>query len=222
MKTAIITSAIAMALASGFANAGIQYDPDFAKKYAFEQAQANASQPSTQWKNWFKNCPEPWGDNTNFINQVIRAGLAKTASPKMVYYAGQAFNSDPRWQYSKTGQSPAWQGPQAFYDYVKVNNGGKIGMNFTAQTSTKRGSVLNFKQVAVGDIIFVDWENDNKIDHTMVVTGGSTGDYTTTLVSYQSNANVSPSRDKTLSSIEQQFGGNNIYHVFRPTQYNTY
>jgi hypothetical protein len=91
-------------------------------------------------------------------------------------YAGQAFNSDPRWQYSKAEQSPAWEGPQAFFDYAKANNGGKICMNFTAQTSTKRGNGLNFEQVSVGDIIVVDWENDNKINHTMVVTGGTTSD----------------------------------------------
>jgi hypothetical protein len=92
-------------------------------------------------------------------------------------------------------------------------------MNFTKQTNDTPTTALNFSKITIGDIIFVDWTNDGSIDHTMIVTGGTTNGYSSTYVSYQSSSNTTPKKNKTLASLNAQFNYNNIFYVYRPTTY---
>lgn len=219
MKIKSFTFAVLMFF-SFFAYAeSTSYNSTFAKDYALEQALVTGYDSPDKWNYWFKDWTNYGGNCTNFANQAIRAGLVKTTNPGSIYQNNSYYNDDINWYYSHSYQSSSWKGAQEFYNYVDSHTGGVDGMNFTFQTSDSPRSSLDFSKVSIGDIIFVDWENDGNIDHTMIVTSGSTNGYSTTYVSYHSSANTTPKKNKSLQSLNTQFNYNNIFYVYRPTSY---
>ena len=195
------------------------YNSTFAKDYALEQVLVTGYDSPDKWNYWFKDWTNYGGNCTNFANQAIRAGLARATYPGTIYSLNSAYNGDNGWYYTHNVQSSSWTGAQEFYDYVSSHIGGVDGMNFTFQTSDSPYTALNFSKVAIGDVIFVDWYNDGDIDHTMIVTGRATNGYSSTYVSYQSSAETTPKRNKSLMDLNTQFNYNNIFYVYRPTSY---
>ncbi|MCP4523604.1 MAG: hypothetical protein GY828_05305 [Candidatus Gracilibacteria bacterium] len=219
MKIKSIAVALSMALSFSTFAGTTDYNSVYAKNYALAQAKVTGYDSPSKWNYWFKDWTSQGGNCTNFANQAIRAGLAETTSPKTIFNLNSTYNGDGSWYYTHSYQSSAWKGAQEFFDYANAQTGGMTGMNFTFQTSDSPTTGLSFSKVAIGDIIFVDWENDGDIDHTMIVTGGTTRGYSSTYVSYHSSSNTTPKKNKSLSSLNTQFNYNNIFYVYRPTSY---
>lgn len=114
-------------------------------------------------------------DCTNFISQAMWAG----GWTKVTGW----YQSKNVWWYNfdGTNQSFTWAAAQNWYWFA---------------TSSGRTSYLaNVRDMEAGDVLQIDFDRNNNIDHTMIVTG--TGAGTEKYLSYHSNDTL----DKSLSSI---------------------
>ena len=89
-----------------------------------------------------------------------------------------------------------------------------VYLNFITKDSPTE--VLSFSQIRLGDVIFADWEGDDDVDHTMIVTYKSANTYSGTYVTYQSSDGTVPKKNISLSQINDL---NTVFHVYRPTFY---
>jgi len=194
------------------------YDSSFAVSYATEQVF------SSEWNTYFPDYTTLGGNCTNFANQAIMAGLVGTTSPATVYnnrleYDTDYYGSGPNYWYyiSKTLVSSSWKGAGELYYYaINNNNSTYRGLHFDFITKDSPTEALNFSQIRLGDVIFADWDGNNDVDHTMIVTYKSANTYSGTYVTYQSSEGTTPKRNISLSQINDI---NTVFHVYRPTFY---
>ncbi len=197
------------------------YNPNVAKKYALNQVYENDQ------NKYFNDYTNNGGNCTNFVNQAILAGLIGSTSPKKLYdtrssyYADYYGYSPYRWYFAgKNNSSSSWRGATALETYaIKNKNPSYKGLHFKFITRDSKTKPLNFKKIKVGDIIFADWEGDNDVDHSMIVTGKNYNGYSGIYVTYQSSAGTVPKKNRALNIINKP---NIIFHVYRPTFYSDY
>ena len=101
------------------------------------------------------NSDYPYSDKsncTNFVSQVLHAGGWK-------YDDGFIPKNTANWAPDLSGPGgPSWTWVNAAYQYTYVRNG-------------SYGYLDNIWNAKPGDLLYVDWEGDEKINHVMVVTG---------------------------------------------------
>lgn len=115
------------------------------REAAVEYANRYALSPNPQFYN-FENIG---GDCTNFASQCIYAGSG-------------VMNYTPTfgWYYiSVNNRTPSWTGVNELYRFL-VSNTGK----------GPQGEVVTLSQIEIGDIIQLNFSNDDGFDHTPVVT----------------------------------------------------
>ena len=101
------------------------------------------------------NSDYPYSDKNNcanFVSQVLHAGGWK-------YDDGFIPKNTTNWAPDLSGPGgPSWTWVNAAYQYTYVRNG-------------SYGYLDNIWNAKPGDLLYVDWEGDEKINHVMVVTG---------------------------------------------------
>lgn len=186
------------------------------------------------------NANEEGGNCTNFASQSILSGLARTTDVNSVYNARTDFATDSeippeykRWFYiDSDNRGDAWTGANNLYEYAdssyartyQVYNGKYYrGIHFDFVTKDTPQQGLNVYDVRKGDIVFVDWDSDEEIDHSMVVTDIDTEIneypfYRRILVTYQNAEGYDNQRNYTLHNVNNRTPAP-IFHVYRPTFY---
>jgi hypothetical protein len=162
---------------------------------------------------------------TNFASQAIIGGLINSTDPLTVYNNRKSFDVDKyggvyRWYFwSAYDYGMAWNGAHALYNYAAGNLSTYKGLHFTFVTNDTPTTLMDYNSVQVGDIIFADWDNNDTMDHTMIVTRIDTWrtGYDKIRVTYQSPVNT-PNRG--LGDINIQYNYNAIFYVYRPLDYN--
>lgn len=206
------------------------YNGTIARSYAMLNA-FNVENPNNNVGGTFPYYTGDAANCTNFVSQSLLAGLIGTTNKVDIWNKRNNFITDKtggntyyRWYFvSDSDRGPAFTGAHKLYEYAVYNKPTYKGMHFTKVTDTKGSSqVLDFMQVQVGDIIFLDFQGDNIMDHTMIVTHidpAITNNYGRIKVTYQSNEN----RNKALSTIYSDSLNLGYYYissyVFRPTFY---
>lgn len=117
------------------------YDPSVAVKYARDWALARNS----AYTSFSSDC-------TNFVSQALRTGGFRNTATTAVY--GSQY-----WYYSTSSKySNTWVNAHALY--TRFDSGYENWVKWNGMES-----------VNYGDIVFADWDADNKVDHSMIVTG---------------------------------------------------
>jgi Putative amidase domain len=186
----------------------------------------------------FTNYNANGGNCTNFLNQVVNAGLTLNGTSSKYMWDNRDFFSD-RWgsfvryfDYNgapPAGRSATWAGAPQMKAYATAqNNTSYGGVNFDFVTNDSHSSWLNAGAVQVGDIIFADWEGTTvEFDHSMLVTAinsaatGSTN-YNRILVTYQNAGNNDPRLNRSLGEINVQYNYNAVFYVYRPVGFTGY
>ncbi len=89
------------------------------------------------------------GDCTNFVSQVLHAGRCT-----------MNYNKCNGWYYNNlNSRSPSWTGVEYFYKFLISNQGrGPIGR------------VCHISELELGDIVQLNFENDKRFNHSLIVT----------------------------------------------------
>ena len=89
------------------------------------------------------------GDCTNFVSQAMRAG-GWTDVPGL-------YTNAQSWWYNSLNQTYSWVNVHYFHDFALIY-------------SKRTTSILNPRNLNVGDVLQIDFTNNNSKDHTMIVT----------------------------------------------------
>lgn len=96
------------------------------------------------------------GDCANFASQTIRAGGATfDTTGKITWY-----------YYSSSNRSTSWASANRLYKYLRGNDW--IGPQGILETTYNA-----MKKLSVGDIVFIDFDDDDELDHTTIVSSNS-------------------------------------------------
>ena len=153
------------------------YKPEYAKEYAHT------------WYNEFNPyyLQNPGGDCANFVSQCVRAGQL------IMDNDWHSFNAD----WNKTTIN--WTYADNLYKYMKKRAKSKK-LTFSKK---KKGIIKNAKKVAIGDLLFFDFDNDELMDHATIITKTSKND-----IFYSGHTN--PAKDK---SLKKNIGKSQMYVV---------
>lgn len=214
------------------------YDGSWAAKYAIANYnQSYNTNPFDDYEN-----VEVGGNCTNFVSQSIIAGLIKSSSMQNVYNNRKNFDIDHTcyskfvdgkqdgcplaWYYhdktSQKSRGPAWTSAHKLYEYAKHNKSTYEGLHFEPITHDTLDKFMEYDKIKIGDVIFADWEHDNIIDHSMIVTNIQSWrlGYNEIRVTYQSQNKT----DRGLGDINESYKDNNgrfqaLFYVYRPINY---
>lgn len=140
----LLTVAIFATIGATAVEAG-SYDRNKAASYAYNNAYNDVP-----WSSWYR---ANGGDCTNFVSNALQAG-GWTEIGKYAYDSNAAWYFDYNYRpfYSYT-----WGGANNFYRFLFYGN--------------RAVSVSGPSQLQIGDVVQIDYERDNRWDHTMIVTG---------------------------------------------------
>ncbi len=119
------------------------YDRKAAKEYAYQWWNKRNNEEFGYYSRVWGGCYDCWYDCTNFISQVVYKGGIK-----------QRTSGSNLWFYSDNGPHNAWGVANSFYNHFK--NRAKL--------------VQNKSDLKIGDVIAFDFDSNNRVDHTAVVT----------------------------------------------------
>jgi hypothetical protein len=144
-------------------------------------------------------------------------------------FQADRYSNGIRWYYEGCGdKAPAWAGAHQLYQYAVGNKPTYKGLHFALVTFDTRDRFMEYTKVTAGDIIFADWENDGKFDHTMVVVSYDgrawwqtrNQGYNRIRVAYQNQNPYPATGDRGLGEINDQYHKKAVFHVYRPLDYN--
>ena len=167
------------------------------------------------------------GNCTNFASQVIAAGLlGYTSSAREVYarrgefLADRGHNYSMAWYWlSDTDRGPAWTGVRKLFEYAKGNKHTYAGLHFAWVTS---GRVRDLRWWAVepGDIVFMDFQSDNAVDHAGVVTEVYRGrEWQTRDDRIRATYQTVNAMNVPLDQINGRHAGKVTFYIYRPVNY---
>jgi hypothetical protein len=212
--------------------AAVKVDRRLVAQYARENW--NRVYGSGSGQNPFCSYAREGGDCTNFGSQSILAGLVKSTNPATLYskrreYHADRYSNGTRWYYENCkDKAPAWAGAHQLYQYASGNRPSYAGLHFMLVTFDTPTKFMEYGRVEPGDIIFADWENDGRFDHTMVVVSydarpwwqTQNSGYNRVRVAYQNSSNNQPRGDVGLGDINIAYKYKAVFHVYRPLDYN--
>jgi hypothetical protein len=196
------------------------YNGDIAADYAYEYGKKK-TYPFYDFTNI------GGGDCTNFASQAILAGLTGVTDPtdlkplRLKYLADRGHGYNLAWYYySVNDRGSAFTGADWLYKYAKSNKTHYKGLHFKFITKDSKNTALNINLIKKGDIIFADWEGDGVIDHTMIVTEKTPGNYYSSVkVAYHNQGQHGVYSNRRLSDINAL---HIVFYVYRPTFYSDY
>ncbi len=211
---------------AAFADSYKTYDPSMAAEYATN----NYDRPygTLDTENPFTDYSYiPTGGNcTNFVSQAIMAGMVPSSSASTTYshrfnydIDGQGEGDTYRWFFRFDGdRGSAWTGAHKLYEYAVNNDPNYRGLHLQYVTHDTLTEFMAYKLVQAGDIIFADWEHDDEMDHTMIVTDIQWWrlGYNEIRVTYQSDNRT----NRGLGDINEDYNYEALFYVYRPTDYN--
>lgn len=223
MKTVCVV--LLMICSVAFADEFTSYSGSYAASYA--QRNYNKSYGSGTYQNPFGDFDgEVIGGNcTNFVSQCLIAGFIRSLDPRVVYSRRYDFDIDDsstsiyQWYFHHYGdRGPAFTGAHKMFEYAEYNRLSYKGLHFEYITHDTVRDYLDVDKVRVGDVVFADWNGDEKMDHAMLVTGfNSRGQgYNKIRLTYQSE-NLS---NRGLGDINREHRYKALFYVYRPLNYN--
>jgi hypothetical protein len=118
------------------------YNRHKAQQYAYQWWDKRNNEEFGYYSRVMGGCYDCWYDCTNFISQVVYKGGIKQRT------------SGSLWYYSDDGPPHSWGVANAFYAHFK----------------DRSKPVDNIWDLKIGDVISFDFDSNNRIDHTAVVT----------------------------------------------------
>jgi hypothetical protein len=174
------------------------------------------------------------GNCTNFASQAIMAGLVGSSNPQTVYSRRRDFQVDRSAQYVNSYQwyfescgikGPAWAGAHKLWEFAKYNKATYKSLHFAYVTHDTPTQFMEYSKVMAGDIIFADWENDGRFDHTMIVVRydgawySLNRGYNRVRVAYQNQDGFANQGDMGLGTLNEKYNYKAVFHVYRPVDY---
>jgi len=234
MRQFLLFFAMLMFGASTLADEPRRYNPRFAVWYAVTHHQtsygsAPDQNPFRDYDNLDSNgnlidC----GNCTNFVSQVIIAGLSKKLRMDRVFDERWNFDIDATGNYSlqwywrsDSDRGPAFTGAHQMFQYADQNLPTYRGLHFRYITHDTATAWMDVMLVWYGDVIFADWDADGHIDHSMIVTSvdQSRTDYNRIRLTYQGTTGIGKT-DIGLGDLNDDYNQQALFYVYRPKNYN--
>lgn len=198
------------------------YEPSKAVDYAVKNYKESA-QDDGNFAVYDNNC-------TNFVSQSVLAGFAETKYRSTLYSKREQYLADENdtysWFYrSKWDTGVNWKQAHSLYLYAKYTDENDSGSNYNDNgpkfdfvTRDSDIAYLDPNDVIEGDIIFADFNSpDGIIDHVFIVTGKEW--YQSFYNKIRVTSNSSYYTDKGLGEINEAYGQDIHFYVYRPVAY---
>ncbi len=246
MKKLLVLVFMVVGLVSGVFAEEVEYNSNYAASYAYKNFDQRKQVKFAKYPN---NC-------TNFVSQSIMAGFARTNSMVTLFNKRKEFLSDQgdtySWYYiDKYTIGTTWSEAHSLYLYAQYTNRHRNddltdekGPKFKFITKDSASHYMDYNDVNVGDIIFMDWHDkyffdhwddmfksngkltklgkkhakpDGKMDHSLIVTKFEWFDKGYNKIKVASNS--SDYRDKGLGTINKEYNKKAFFYVYRPIKY---
>jgi hypothetical protein len=226
VKSVLVMALLCSAVPARAALKRFSYDPGSAAAYARLNVYMPYGSGSGQnpFSNFSNNC-------ANFVSQAIMAGMIMRITPAEVFARRYDFAADRglslAWYFlGVNDRGPAWAGAKELYNYARTNKSTYKGLHFTFVGSDSISNrSLNPFYLWPGDVVFVDWESNGTVDHSMIVwkidySFFVWNKYDRIRVTYQSNNSPDMGLQQVLDKNYKETKHWATFYVFRPTDYN--